>query len=301
MSAEAAVTVIIPCFNQGHFLAQCIGSLTRQTFPDWRAVIVNDASTDGVTPALCDAQRSERVTVVHLSKNQGLPGARNEAIARARTEALLNVDADDMLEPDHLATTVPRLLADPRCGIVYTDNRRFGARVGVMSGQPFDASQLYARQYIWAGSMYRRSAYDRTVGYRPELRMGNEDWDFWLSVVEAGYTGTYVPRPLFLYRCHASSWSSQQPAARARALRASRNLIRDFHRAGFERSGQLQRFERDTNLTCGRLLLVGGAREEARASLLAALMSPPYSLEPLPFFVRALLAPAALPSPPTRT
>lgn len=290
MSAAAAVTVIIPCFNQGRFLAQCIGSLTRQTFRDWHAVIVDDASTDGETPALCDAQRSERVTVVHLTKNQGLPGARNEAILRAKTEALLNVDADDMLEPEHLATTVPLLLGDPRCGIVYTDNRRFGARIGVMSGRPFDAKYLYARQYIWAGSMYRRSAYDRTVGYRPELRMGNEDWDFWLSVVEAGFVGRYVPKPLYLYRCHASAWSSQQPAARARALRASRELIRDFHRAGFERSGYLDRFERDTNLTCGRLLLVGGAREEARQSLLAALRSPPYSLEPVPFLLRTLLA-----------
>lgn len=53
-----------------------------QTFKDWHAIIVDDCSTDDETAALCDAQAGPQVTLVHLSENAGLPGARNAAIAR---------------------------------------------------------------------------------------------------------------------------------------------------------------------------------------------------------------------------
>lgn len=288
MSENEGVTVIIPCFNQGRFLRDCIASLERQTRPFSRAVIVDDASTDRETARLCDAERSDRVTVIHLTENVGLPGARDVGIRLAETEAIMNVDADDMLEPEHLARTAPLLFEDPRRGVVYTDYRRFGAAEGVMRGKPFDATLLYTHQYIYGCNLYRRSAYHRTAGYRRELKMGNEDWDFWISLVEAGYTGLYVPEPLYLYRVHAGSWSSQDPRARAKAIRDSRELIRDFHREGYERSGQLARFDRDTDLAYGRLMLLGGDVAEARRSLLRAMWRWPASVEPARLLLRSL-------------
>ncbi len=286
---EQGVTVVIPCFNHGRFLADCIGSLERQTFPRWRAIVVDDASTDGTTPALCDAVRSPRVDVVHLPANLGRASARNEGIRMAATEAILSLDADDALAPDHLARTVPRLLADPRCGIVYTDYQTFGDVELVMRARPFDEAALYRTQYIYAGSLFRRSAFDRTPGYRAEFNIGNEDWDLWLSIVEAGYRAEHVPAPLYLYRRHPDAWTSQDPLSRADKVLRSRELLRELHLAGFERSGQLDAFDHDTDLADGRARLAGGDAAGARASLRRAIARRPLEIKPRWLHLRALL------------
>jgi len=283
------VTAVIPCFNHGRFIAECIASLERQTHASWKAIIIDDASTDGETPALCDAVKSERVTVVHLSVNKGRAGARNVGIEMAKSEAIMSLDADDELAPEHFARTIPLLFADPRCGVVYTDYEHFGGRTGIMRGKPFDVKLLYVVQYIYAGSLFRKSAFAKTAGYRTEFNIGNEDWDFWLSIVETGFFGTYVAEPLYRYRHHAGSWSSQSPASRAKVERTSRELLRERHREGYERSGQLARFDRDTELNEAKLLLNGGEARLARHSALRAMRLDPVSFEPWRLLLRSML------------
>jgi len=290
MSAQAEVTVVIPCFNHGRFLADCIGSLERQTHRAWRAIVLDDASTDGETPALCDALASERVSVVHVPENLGRAGVRNVGIEMAKTEAILNLDADDMLAPEYLARTVPRLFESPRCGIVYTDYQRFGGRSEILRARPFDPVAIYTTQYIFGCNLFRKSAFQKTPGYRREFNIGNEDWDIWLSIVEAGYTGAHVPEPLYLYRHHEGAWSSQSVLARAAAIRASRELLRERHRAGYERTGQLGKFDRDTELEDGRMLLSAGEIGPARQSLVRALRRMPLTIEPWGLLLRSLFA-----------
>ena len=43
-----AVTVVVPCFQHGHYLGECLGSLVAQTRTDWEAVVVDDASPDSI-------------------------------------------------------------------------------------------------------------------------------------------------------------------------------------------------------------------------------------------------------------
>jgi glycosyltransferase involved in cell wall biosynthesis len=284
------VTVVIPCFNHGRFIAECVASLERQTFPGWRAIVVDDASTDGATPALCDAVRSARVEVLHLPENLGRAPARNVGIRRAETEAILSLDADDALHPEHLARTVPRLLSDPRCGVVYTDYQLFGDATHVMRARPFDEAALYRTQYIFAGSVFRRSAFDRTPGYREEFNIGNEDWDLWLSLVEAGYRGEHVPEPLYRYRRHPEAWTSQDPLARAEKILRSRELLRQLHLPGFERSGELARFDYDTHLAAGAARLAARDLPRARESLRRAIGVRRWAIAPRWLLLRALLA-----------
>lgn len=258
----ARVTAVIPCFNQGKFLAECLDSLRAQRLADWHAVVVDDASTDGETPALCDAQAGPQVTVLHLPTNHGRSLARNVGIQHAKSEAILSLDADDAIEPEHLSQTVPLLLAKEDIGIVYTDYQRFGGRTDQLKGEPFVERNLYFRQYIYAGSLFRRSAWARTRGYSDDFRIGNEDYDFWLTLVEAGYRGVYVPRPLFRYRSHALSWTSSGCHGDDRVYR-SRLLLLEHHRAGFERHGATRKFLADTYRAEAQRLAAAGDRQGA--------------------------------------
>lgn len=276
MSDEATVTAVIPCFNHGRFLAESVASLVAQTLPTWRAMIVDDGSTDGVTPALADREAADpRVTVLHLPENRGRSLARNAGIEAATTEAVFSLDSDDVLDPAHFAITVPLLLSDRAVGIVYTDYRRFGGQQGLLRGAPFDASTVYRRRYIWAGSLYRRSAWARTEGYRDAFRDGNEDYDFFLSLLEAGYVGRYVPRPLVNYRSHVDSWTSSGVGGGDRVYR-SRLRLYEYHREGFDRAGATRRFLVETHHEEARRLAHLGQRAKAREILDRALALAPF-------------------------
>ena len=67
------VSVIIPVFNAGHFLEECVDSVLRQTLTDFDVCLVDDGSTDG-SGILCDAlaTRHERIHAVHMGRNGGL-------------------------------------------------------------------------------------------------------------------------------------------------------------------------------------------------------------------------------------
>lgn len=137
------VTALIPCYNQGHFLEECLASLRAQASSDWEALIVDDASTDGKTPALCDQFASDQVRVLHLPHNHGRATARQAAVQHARGEFVLRLDADDCVAPSYLAKTLPHFDDGPRIGFVYTDYQHFGTRRGVMRFERFDEATLY--------------------------------------------------------------------------------------------------------------------------------------------------------------
>lgn len=265
MPPPAAVTAVIPCYNQGQFLAECLASLRAQTFGDWAAVVVNDASTDAQTAACCDAVAAANVEIVHLPRNHGRALARNVGIARAQSEAVLSLDADDALDPGFLAATVPLLTAQPEVGIVYTDYALFGQEHGRWKGRPFEVARLYREQYIRAGSLFRKSAWAGTRGYAEAFTIGNEDWDFWLTLVEAGWRGAYVAAPLFRYRVHAASWSGATAMHGGDRAYRSALLLLEHHREGFERHGAVGPFLAWAHRREAERLAALGDRAGARA------------------------------------
>jgi glycosyltransferase involved in cell wall biosynthesis len=270
------VTAVIPCFNHGRFLGACLDSLRAQTVSTWRAIVLDDASTDGETPGLCDLQADARVQIIHLPQNLGRALARNHGIALAETEAVLNLDADDTLHPQFLEKTVPPLLSDPRTGVVYTDYRIFGAWEGKRAAEPFDLARLYSEQFIGGAALFRKSAWAKTHGYHADFSIGNEDYDFWLSVVEAGYVGHYVAEPLYNYRMHTTSWSATNVGGDDRVFR-SRWALLQHHRAGFEAHGAVQAFERVTYADEARRLAKTGKRAQARAMWREVLVRDPHN------------------------
>lgn len=96
------IDIIVPIYNAKKYLAKCIRSIQKQTFTDWRLILVDDGSSDG-SSEICDKFVAEdsRISVV-LQKNKGLIGARMTGIANATSEFIAFVDADDLVEPEML-------------------------------------------------------------------------------------------------------------------------------------------------------------------------------------------------------
>src|SRR5947208_1892926 len=109
------VSVIIPCYNQAHFLSAAIESILNQTYPHFEIIAVNDGSTDNTAEI---ATRNAKVRYFY-QPNQGLPAARNAGAQASRGAYLVFLDADDLLLPNALEDGVKCLREHPECGLVY--------------------------------------------------------------------------------------------------------------------------------------------------------------------------------------
>ena len=97
------ISVVVPVYNAGSYLRQCLDSIAAQTYPNMEVILVDDASTDG-SGQLCKeyAERDERFQYVRFPANRGPSAARNEGVGRAAGAFISFVDADDYVEPDLL-------------------------------------------------------------------------------------------------------------------------------------------------------------------------------------------------------
>jgi len=103
------VSVVIPCYNQAHFLGEAIESVLAQSYPNFEIIVVDDGSTDDTSEV---ARRYPGVRLVR-QENKGLSGARNAGLAHSEEEYVVFLDADDRLLPDALETVLEHLEAHP--------------------------------------------------------------------------------------------------------------------------------------------------------------------------------------------
>ena len=89
------VSVVIPCYNQAHFLGEAIESVFKQTYKHFEIVVVDDGSTDNTSEV---ARRYSGIRCIE-QVNQGLSAARNTGIRESKGEYLVFLDADDRLYP----------------------------------------------------------------------------------------------------------------------------------------------------------------------------------------------------------
>lgn len=199
------VSVIIPAYNQGHYLAQAVRSVLAQTYSAWEAIVVDDGSTDN-TAEVAASFSDARVRYIY-QENRGLSGARNTGIRHARGQYLTYLDSDDCFLPQKLALLVEELEQKPHLGFVAgqavpVDER--GDQIGETfdSGPPQDPVQWLLGNPLHVGSVLVRRSWQERVGFFDEGLRSYEDWDMWLRLARAGCQMGWVPRPVSLYRFH---------------------------------------------------------------------------------------------------
>jgi glycosyltransferase involved in cell wall biosynthesis len=231
-SARPTVSIVIPVFNAGQYLREALEGAVGQTHSDVEVIVVDDGSTDRTTRDLLDAAgRHARVTVLRTA-NGGPARARNFGVENARGEYVLPLDADDRIAPSFVERTLPVLEANPDVGVVHTWVGLFGRHHGTWRTGPLALPELLTRCTIHVSSLFRRRLWSDVGGWDPQFVETMEDWDFWLSAVERGWTGRCVPEVLTHYRRLASGRE-----VRARTPGVKAGLVRQLvtkHRALYE-------------------------------------------------------------------
>lgn len=91
------VSVIVPCYNVGCFIAKCLDSIISQTYRSLEVICVDDGSTDGTADILDDYSCRDKRIVVIKQNNKGASGSRNAGLALASGEYVMFVDGDDYI------------------------------------------------------------------------------------------------------------------------------------------------------------------------------------------------------------
>lgn len=104
------VSIVIPIYNTAAFLGHCLDSLIAQTFVDWEAVLVDDASTDNSAEIAAEyCKKDSRFRLIRQECNKGQSAARNLGMTEINGEYLAFVDSDDRLQPDYLKTLISQI------------------------------------------------------------------------------------------------------------------------------------------------------------------------------------------------
>ena len=209
--SRPVVSVIIPCYRQGHFLAGAIQSALAQTYPAVEVVVVNDGSDDE-TDAVARGFGSQ---IQYVSqRNQGLSAARNAGIAVATGKYLLCLDADDLLAPDAVCWLVEAAedRYDVLCMMGY---REFASESGpvreVLPSQLRGLPLAIILDNLGPPHTFlsSREMVLRTGGFDPTLR-SCEDWDQWLRLIFHGAQIVPVEHIGAYYRKHPASMSRNE-------------------------------------------------------------------------------------------
>ena len=99
----AKISIIIPVYNTAKYLEDCMTSVLNQSLEDLEIILVDDGSTDGVSPGMCDeyAKGDQRIKVIH-KKNGGLMSAWIQGVVEATSDYVSFLDSDDWIELDML-------------------------------------------------------------------------------------------------------------------------------------------------------------------------------------------------------
>jgi glycosyltransferase involved in cell wall biosynthesis len=230
-----SATVVIPCFNHGRFVRQAVDSALAQKDADIRVVIVEDGSTDGETPAACDACAGERVRVIH-QENRGLPAARNRGAAGADTEFFVFLDADDWIEREFVGKLAAAIQADGGADVshAYCQERLVEKGNGIWKVPEWDSILMMVTNLHPVTTLVRRERFEEVGGFDETMRNGYEDWDLWLKFVERGWRGVRVAEPLFIWRRHSHTTMIMNVIRDHESLFAA---IRERHRELYARHG----------------------------------------------------------------
>ena len=250
MPASGLVSVIIPCYNQAHFLHEAIESVLAQTYSNREIIVVNDGSTDSTAEV---AGRYSAVRHIY-QENAGPSAARNTGLKQTSGEYLVFLDADDRLLPEALEMGVDCLRQHPECAFASGFCRLIVAD-GSLLGKPEQLCiardhylEFLRRNYIWCPSsvIYRRSVLETVKGFNTSLGRA-EDYDLFLRITK--------DHPIFChsqfvadYRLHGSSRSADHSAMLRDTLKAL-NAQWDFVK-GSDR--HIKAFEVGTNYWQGR-------------------------------------------------
>jgi len=280
----SGISVIIPGYNNGAFIAETIRTVLNQTCAPDEIIVIDDGSTDDTEQVVRSIQ-DPRIQY-HRQANSGVSVARNNGLDRARGEFVSFLDADDRWRPDALAIQQRLLTSDPELICCFGNFVRFENETGkvlpdqftyypelsdlrvtstsdgrgfVVEGDAFEAFIPFGEFPAYTQTMMFRAALIRDVRFDRRL-VRCQDADFVLRVLLRGKVA-YTPDILAEVRRHSGNATRDVGMMALDKLRAIECVGEDTRVARFRAA--LDRRTTRARLDAAGALLKRGRRREA--------------------------------------
>lgn len=205
------VEAVITSYNQGEMLLEAVRSVCRQTMLPKQVIVVDDGSTEEASLQILDRIQEDSgfpvpVLVVRRT-NGGVSAARNTGIRRTEAPLVLVLDGDDKLKDTYIERVSACLRRDSSVSGASSWMRAFGVLEAEIRPCGGDIAAFLSRNCCPATHILRRKSWEACGGYDESMRSGFEDWDFFLSMLEAApHTRIeIVQEPLLAYRTAPAS------------------------------------------------------------------------------------------------
>jgi glycosyltransferase involved in cell wall biosynthesis len=216
--SQPLISVVVPCYNYGRYLAECVQSICAQTVSDLEIIIVDDASTDD-TPQVAAGVPDPRVRIVRHPVNRGLVGALTTGLSEARGRFIARIDADDRYRRGFFEEALGLFSAHPEIGMVYGDVAAMDAAGtivedpwrGIRSRDAHDGKDACGDEFLanlednvipTAAMIARRDAYLKPLPF-PDWFTSREPSDWYLNVgIARDWPVYYRARTFGDYRLH---------------------------------------------------------------------------------------------------
>lgn len=208
------VSFVVPCYNYGRYLRDCLDRIFgQQGGYDIEVIAINDCSSDD-TMEILRSYKDARLHVIDHEVNRGHIFTVNEALAAATGKYIVRVDPDDRHRLNFLSTTVPILEAHPEVGLVYADVALINAAGEITApcsdvdhgGKDFKGNELIPllkKNFICAPTVVaRREAWMEAWPVPDGLAFN--DWYFNMMLARK-WEFYYVSEVLADYRVHGSN------------------------------------------------------------------------------------------------
>jgi hypothetical protein len=220
---SAPLTIVVPAYNRTDLLAECLASLSAQTYREFRVVVVDDASPADV--AACVHRTFPGAEVVRRAANGGFAGAANTGIRRADTPFIMLLNDDMTLAPDCLARLMeilrdgsaamacPLVLFRDNADTIYSAGDRItrGGRPESIGFREKREGFVFERRPfgVSAGAaIYSREVFDRIGLFDETFVAYFEDADLCMRARASGFGALCVPEAIAYHVGSASQGGS---------------------------------------------------------------------------------------------
>ena len=214
---EPKVSIVTPFYNSGKHFKETYYCVINQTFDAFEWLIVNDGSTNeaDVEELLKLSEKDKRIHVFH-QENGGQSKAKNRAIKESKTDIIIFLDADDLIEPFYVEYLYDALEKHPKAGWSYMDIVGFGA-VEYVWCKRFSTGRMTFNNILVNSAAFRKKELE-AVGYFSEVeKYYDEDWALYLKLLANKVHPVQIPMIGFWYR--KSENGMQQTVRKNKELR----------------------------------------------------------------------------------
>jgi glycosyltransferase involved in cell wall biosynthesis len=199
------ISIIIPCYNDARYITQAVDSARKQNFVNKEIIVVDDG---------CNVETKEvlkflepKIDLLLIQENKGTSAARNVGIDKAKGDYIVVLDSDDFFDAKFCEKAVEVFDGNNDIKLITCYTQRFNDIGPVDIIRPDQATVVDFLKYNCAmgSSSFRKKDWEKCGGYDEAMKIGFEDWEFYIRLLKNGGRSFVIPEVLLHYRLSQQS------------------------------------------------------------------------------------------------